>query len=305
MIARRFLGPIRSILVASALAALLAMSGASADGRQAKIGVLRIASTGTLSGKADSAKEKAGAETLRQFIKDETGLENEILGQVSWQELADKLAKAQLHIGVFQGHEFAWAQAKHPELKALALGVNGQRLSVVSVMAHRDNPAADFAGLRGQNLAVPAASRSFVRLFVDQQSGGDGKKADAFFSKITTPDEIEDALDDVVDGKVQAAVIDQSALEAYKRRKPGRFNKLKEVAHSHPFPPIVVAYYGSTLDETTRRKFKDGLLSAARKEKGELLLTLSRLSGFEAVPEDFATVLAETRKLYPAPSRKE
>ena len=266
--------------------------------------MLRIGATGTLCGKADSAKEKAGAETLRSFIKDETGLDNAIVGQVNWQELVGKMAKGQLHIGVFQGHEFAWAQEKHPDLKPLAIGVNGQRYSVAIVLANRDNPANNFAGLRGQNLAVPSASRSFVRLFVDRQSASEGKKAEAYFSQITTPDNLEDALDDVVDGKLQAAVVEQVALEAFKRRKPGRFNKLKEVARSQPFPPTVVAYYGATLDESTLRKLKAGLLGAARKEKGEMLLTLSKLSGFETVPEDFARVIVETRKQYPPPSSK-
>src|SRR5207244_6848780 len=55
-----------------------------------------------------------------------------------------------------------------------------------------------------------------------------------FFPKITSPENTEDALDDVVDGVVQAAVVDRAGLEAYKRRKPGRFNRLKEVARSQP-----------------------------------------------------------------------
>src|SRR5262249_29423954 len=124
---------------------------------------------------------------------------------------------------------------------------------------------------------------------------------DAFFSKITFPDNVEDALDDVVDGLVQATVIDRAALDAYKRRKPGRFKRLQEVVRSQPFPPTVVAYYNAALGEATLRRFKDGLLGGASKEKGEMLLTLSRLTGFETVSKDFSRVLAETRKAYPPP----
>ncbi len=54
------------------------------------------------------------------------------------------------------------------------------------------------------------------------------------------------------------------------------------------------------LDDATLRRFQEGLLNAKRKEKGERLLTLFRLTGFEAVPKDFDAVLAETRKAYPA-----
>ena len=70
------------------------------------------------------------------------------------------------------------------------------------------------------------------------------------------------------------------------------------------FPPAVVAFYASVLDEATLRRFKERLLAAASKEKGETLLTLSRLTGFVSVPEDFVKVLAETRKAYPPPNLK-
>ena len=43
-------------------------------------------------------------------------------------ELADKMTKGELQLGVFQGYEFAWAQEKQPQLKPLALAVNVYRL---------------------------------------------------------------------------------------------------------------------------------------------------------------------------------
>src|SRR5262249_9243492 len=268
------------------------------DGRQAGVRVLRIGATGTLTGNADSPKEKAGAATLHRFIKDETGLDNEILGQMGWPDLADKLAKGRLHLAVFQGYEFAWAQGRHPGLQPLAVAVNGDPYPVACVLARQDNPAKDFAGLQGRSLSLPVTSHGYLRLFVERRSEAGGKNPEAFFSTITSPDNVEDALDDVVDGKVQATVVDRAALAAYKRRKPGRFSRLKVVARSQPFPPAVVAYYGSALDKATLRRFQDGLLGAARKEKGQMLLTLCRLTGFEAVPGDFGRVLARTREAY-------
>ena len=137
---------------------------------------------------------------------------------------------------------------------------------------------------------------------MDSQSQANGKRSDAFFSKITSPENVEDALDDVVDGKIQLTAVDRVGLEAYKRRKPGRFKQLKEIARSQPFPPAVVAYYGGALDAQTLRLVKDGLLNAAKKDKGEMLLNLSHLTSFEDVPEDFAQVVARMRKAYPAPN---
>jgi len=281
------------------LAAVLALPFALARGQQARIDVLHIGATGTLAGEADSQKEKAAVQTLRRFIKDETGFTNDITRQEDWQQLADKMKKGELQVGVFQGYEFAWAQQKDPDLKPLAVAVNGQGYPVAYVLAQRDNAARDFADLKGQSLCLPITSQGFPRLFLERRSEANGQKADAFFSKITRPDNIEDALDDVVDGKLRAVVVDGTALKAYQRRKPGRAKQLKEVARSEPFPPMVVAYHGSTLDEATLRLFKDGLLRAANNQKGEMLLTLSRLTGFEDVPADFPLVLEETRKAYP------
>jgi ABC-type phosphate/phosphonate transport system substrate-binding protein len=287
-----------------ALAILLVLFCAPARGQPAKIDILRIGSTGSLTGNADSPREKAGTETLRSFIKDETGMKNEVLPKKNWQDLAGNLAKGEVHLGVFAGYEFAWLKEKNADLKPLALGVNGYRYPSAHLMAKSDSPARDFAGLQGQSLALPVTNQSFLRLFLERRSEAAGKKVESFFSQIVSPDTVEDALDDVVDGKVQVTAVDQAAYEAYKRRKPGRFKQLKEVVRSERFPPIVVAYYGSTLDADTLRRFKDGLLGAAGKPKGETLLTLSHLTGFEAVPDDFARMLAATRKAYPPPGEK-
>ena len=108
-------------------------------------------------------------------------------------------------------------------------------------------------------------------------------------------------MDDVVDKVVQAAVVDRVGLEAYKRRKPGRFAQLKELEHSPAFPPPLVAYYDEVVDQQTRQRFKDGLLTAKDKEKGQRLLNLFKLTGFDVPPRDFGQVLAETRKAYPPP----
>jgi ABC-type phosphate/phosphonate transport system substrate-binding protein len=213
------------------------------------------------------------------------------------------MGQAELHLAMFQGYEFAWAQEKYPELKPLAIAVNGERYPVAHVVTRRSNPARQFVALQGGSLSLPVTSHGFLRLFVERQSEANGKNSETFFATITFPDNVEDALDDVVDGRVQATVVDQAALDAYKRRKPGRSRQLKEVARSQPFPPMVVAYHGSTLDSATLQRFQHGLLNAVNKKKGETLLTLSRLTGFEPVPEDFDRVLAETRKAYP-PGKK-
>jgi hypothetical protein len=210
------------------------------------------------------------------------------------------MARKQLRLGVFQGSEFAWAQDKQSGLKPLAVAVNVYRYPVAYVITRRE-AAKEFAGLQGQSLSIPVTGQGVLRLFVQRQCEARGKKLDAFFSKVIAPDNAEDALDDVVDGVTAATVVDRAALEAYKQRKPGRFNQLKPVAKSEPFPPPVIASFDNVVDEATRDRFLKGLLGAADKERGQTMLTMFRLTGFERVPDDFGKVLDETRKAYPPP----
>jgi ABC-type phosphate/phosphonate transport system substrate-binding protein len=272
----------------------------AAAGKAARAEELLIGTTGTLAD-VGVANEKAALDTLKAFIKDETGMENQIIRQKNWRELAEKMTKGKLQVGVFQGIEFAWAQEKYPAVKPLALAVNLYRYPVVYVVTKKDSSAKDFAGLKGQTISLPAANTAMT-MFVEHECKRASKDAKSFFSKIVEQKNVEDALDDVVDGVVNATAMDGAALQAFKRRKPGRFNQLKQVAHSDPLPPAVIACCDATLSAETRTRFRNSLINAASKERGKTMLTLFRLTGVEAVPADFDKVLARTRKTFAAPN---
>jgi ABC-type phosphate/phosphonate transport system substrate-binding protein len=284
----------RCAVKAGALGVLLLTSAAAAEDK-----VLHIGASESLHAGPTGSKEKVALESLRSLIKMETGLDNDIVDLKNWRDIAERMSKGSLQVGVFPGHEFAWAQEKYPKIKPLALAVNTYHYPIACLVVAKDSTVKDFAGLAGKPFALSIAEGSHVRLFVDRQAQAAGKKPDAFFSKITAPDNIEDALDDVVDGTVQATVVDRAGLETYKRRKPGRFEQLRELARSPAFPPTVIAYYDTALDAKTIQRFRDGLMGASRKEKGQTLLTFFRLTGFEGIPKDFDLVVSENRKAYP------
>ncbi len=289
--------------LAPALAAVLAGPGA-AEAPRPRIAFLHIGKCESLVPANKTAKQKASKKTLYKFIKDETGLNSEITHEKDWQVLADKMARGDIQIGAFQGYEFAWAQARYPVLKPLALAVNGYRYPVACVVVRRDNRASDFAGLQGQSLALTVTTQGCLALFLDRQTHVAGKERDAYFSRTISCPNYEDALDDVYDEVTQAALVDQGALEAYRRRKPGRYRHLKVVARSQRFPPVVLAYYEGALDPATRRKFLNGLVAANRTEKGRMMMTLFKLTSFQTIPEGFDELLADVRKAYPVPGGK-
>jgi len=262
---------------------------------------LHIGTSGNLALDASNGKEDVAIDNMRSFIKDETGFANDIHRQKDWHELAEKLQNKELQLGVFQRYEFAWARAKYPKLEPLAIAANGYPYRYAIILTRQDDKATDFKGLQGQALALPNVRQEHLRLYIDHMSQKQGKQPEAFFARVTSPESIEDAMDDVVDGIVQAAVVDRVGLEAYKRRKPGRFTRLKVVAQSQALPAPLVAYYDQTLDKATLDRFRDGLLNASQREMGQRLLNLFKLTGFEAMPHDFDQVLAQTQKDYPAP----
>jgi ABC-type phosphate/phosphonate transport system substrate-binding protein len=281
----------------------LAVGCISAAQEPSKGQLLRIGTSGSLALNT-GVSESAAIDTLKSFIKDETGFDNDILKQKNWRELSEKMRNGQLDLGVFQGHEFAWAKEKYPELNVLTIAIDVYRNRYAYIVARKDSSVSNVAGLEGQAMAIPSSSEGQLSLFVAHEARQAGKSPESFFSRITQPKNVEDALDDVVDGAVQATVVDRVGLEAYKRRKPGRFQQLKEVAHSAPFPSPVVASFNAKLDSATIDKIVSGLLNANQKDRGQRLLDMFKLTGFERQPPDFDKLLAATRKNYPPPDQE-
>src|SRR5262249_32174881 len=174
----------------------------------------------------------------------------------------------------FMGYEFAWAEARYPQLKVLAVGLNKHSYRYPTLVVRRDGPAGDLAHLRGKTLALPRSGQGYGRLFAAAQSRLEGQDPAALLGPIDRFADVEAPLDDVVDGIQTAAVVDRLGLEAYQRRKPGRFARLKKLSESPPMPPALIAYYDGNLDPETVTRLRDGLTNAHKRKTGELFLTL-------------------------------
>ena len=124
---------------------------------------------------------------------------------------------------------------------------------------------------------------------------------DRFFAQVIRPADLEDALDNVVDGTVQVTVVDAVALENYQHRKPGRFAKLKIVVDSEVFPAAVVAYHPGSLGEPALKRFREGMVGASQTRRGQQMLALCRMTGFEIIPTDYDQILSDIIKAYPPP----
>jgi ABC-type phosphate/phosphonate transport system substrate-binding protein len=215
--------------------------------------------------------------------------------------VGQQLASDKFQLAVFHGIEFAWARQKYPELRPLMIAVNQQRHLRAHLVIRADNPAASLKDLKDKPFGLPRQTREHCHLFVERQCRECGNAPVSFFSKIANPPSAEEALDDVLDGIIQATVVDGVSLDSFKRRKPGRFAKLKDLQVSEVFPAAVVVYRPGTLNEATLKRFSDGLLNTHRTILGRQMLTMWKLTGFEQVPPDYDQNLSEIVKHYPAP----
>ncbi len=259
--------------------------------------VLKIGTVGPL---APGGKGNTAEATLKDFVRDESKLTAEVVRQDSWQKLADGLADKSIQVGIFSGSEFVWALDRRATIKPMVLAVQGPRYPVVYVIVAKTDSAKSMTDLKGKAIAIPEGMR-YLRLFVEQQAQKAGQPADAFFSKIVTPEFREEAIDEVVDGKLAAAVVDGGALETYKRRNQARFAKIRELVHSEKLIPVIIAYADGSIDDATRQQFQDGMINANKGDRGKHLLGTFKLSSFDVPPADFSDIAKQTLRAFPLP----
>jgi ABC-type phosphate/phosphonate transport system substrate-binding protein len=241
-------------------------------------------------------------EPFGAVMKEATGFPGELTPGGDVYAVAKKLSAGDLHLAVFHGFEFAWAQQRHPELKPLMVAVNAQREVRAYVLVRKDSDAATLADLKGKDLSIPKRSREHCRLFVERHTGdGTGCDMKDFYGHVVASANVETGLDELCQGKVQAAVVDTLGLEFYKDLKPGCFARLKVLKQSDPFPAAVIAYRAGTLDDAALTKFRDGLVNAHKSELGREIMKMWKVAAFETVPPDYAQGLADVLRAYPPP----
>ena len=244
-------------------------------------------------------------EPFKQVMRDTAGINGELIIGADAFAVARDLSANKVQLGVFHGHEFAWVQQKHPELKGLMIAVHAQHQVSAYVLVPCTSTAVTFADLKGKDFSVPRRTKEHCRVFVERHCQGDGTcGSKEYFSHIVNSANVETALDDLFAGKFDAAIVDSIGLEFYKELQPGRFSKFKVLKQSDAFPPAVIAYRQGGLDEATIARVRDGLSSAHKTDMGREMMKMWKITSFEPVPASFGQALAECIKAYPMPENK-
>ncbi|HZY85533.1 MAG TPA: PhnD/SsuA/transferrin family substrate-binding protein [Gemmataceae bacterium] len=294
----------RNVIRAGAAAAALGLvafllqpapAGSAAPGGR----VVRVGLIGTLFRNMPEPIMQAAMRPFKSLLEAQTGMTGELVAGGDVGHLAALLKEDKVQFGVFHGVEFAWARLNHPSLRPLIVAVNGRPAMHAVVVVPLDSKAATCADLKGKTVALPADSREHCRLFFDRRCVAPGCCPEKFFGRVVYPGDVEEALDDVVDCKVDALVVDGLTLEAYQKLKPGRAARLRTLRRSEPFPAAVVAYQPGSLSDDLLARFRDGLLGASSSRRGQRLLEMCKITSFKLVPDDYEEMLKAIAKAYP------
>jgi ABC-type phosphate/phosphonate transport system substrate-binding protein len=242
------------------------------------------------------------SEPLRALMEEQTGLRGE-LRAVEAMELARQLKEKTAQVGVFHGYEFGWARQQFPDLKALVVCTTEHPVFHAHLIVRKDSPASSCGDLKGKVLSLPSISRGHLHLYLERRCPAASSDPRSFFREVRRPTSAEEALDDVVYGDAQAALVDRLALDEYQKSRPARLNKLRVLHQSEAFPPSVIAYHAGSLDEATLKRFREGLLQARGSARGQTLLKMCRITGFAPASAEFELLLGEIIKGYPPPAK--
>jgi hypothetical protein len=109
------------------------------------------------------------AAPFNKLVFDQTGLTSGVTHDGPWPNVADKLMKGDYEVGVFLGHEFAWAQAKYPDLEPIVKIVPLHRNLQAFLIVRYDCEAKTIADLKNKKLALPNGFVDHSILFFQAQ----------------------------------------------------------------------------------------------------------------------------------------
>jgi ABC-type phosphate/phosphonate transport system substrate-binding protein len=240
---------------------------------------------------------------FRSLLEAQTGMSGRLVSGGDAQHLGQRLKAGEIHLGIFHGIEFAWAKEKIPQLKPLLIAVNKQPYLRAHLIVKNDDKVQSLGDLKRGVVALPNLSREHCWLFLERSCVPEGQKPESFFNRVSRPRDAAYAIDDVLDGVAQAAVIDDADLQEYRKQSPEYFAKVKDLLQSEPFPCAVIAYYPGTLSTELLEQFRTGMLAAKDSRQGQQMMQLCRITSFEDVPPNFEQMLNAIAKAYPAPAK--
>ncbi len=260
--------------------------------------LIRIGMIASLFDEKDEKQVLAQMQPFADSVKQRTGVNGEFVVVKDAQTMGAMLKDGRLHLGILHGVEYGWLKPSCPDCRPLLIAINETPTLTAHLLVPRDSPTKEIAELMGKRLILPRRTLNHTRLYLERLIGGE---LDAHFDVIKGSPNLDEAMDAVIDGKADCTALGNVAMETYRQRKPGRFNRLRVLAESPPFPAAVIIRRPGTRRADEIEKFRASLLTSHETIEGRQTLNLWRLTAFQEVPQDYERQIAEIVKRYPPP----
>jgi ABC-type phosphate/phosphonate transport system substrate-binding protein len=286
------------IFFAATLAVILLPGALSAEDKV----VYRIGVPRSVFREVPPALVSFAGQPFKDIMKAQTGLSGEVSIEPDAMTVAKAIAAGKMRLGVFLGHEFAWIKQKYPKLEPIVCTVPRPKQIQAMLLVRYDCKAANLGELKGSRLAMATTLRDHARLFLEKRRSDE--MGDGTFCSTEKADTVHNAIHKVIDGEADVTVADFAAWNYFQKLYPGLSQNVRVLSQSDVFPPTVIAYETGTIDESTLKAIRDGLITAHENSKAMRMLNLIRVDRFDAVPEKYDEDLKRCLKTCPAPIDK-
>jgi ABC-type phosphate/phosphonate transport system substrate-binding protein len=265
---------------------------------------VKVGLTDTIFPGLKGARLQKAVRPFRSLLEKATEERGEAVQAGDTKALAALLKEGKVQMGVFQGYEYAWAREINPGLEPIVISVPGEKKLHAYLVVRSSSSCKKPADLRKKVLARPSELPAHCKLFLERKCLPESSTPSKFYKKVQRTEDTEEALDNVVNGLAQAALVDGRAWVSYRESKPGAARKLRVLLASEPFPCAVIATQRGRYSADRVKRVRESLVNARRTKRGQQLLEQLRLTGFEPMPADYGKLLDKVARDYPPPWKK-
>jgi ABC-type phosphate/phosphonate transport system substrate-binding protein len=237
---------------------------------------------------------------VNQPVKDtlqyHTGYTTEVTNRSSALKVAKDIDDGKVQLGVFLGHEYAWAKQQYPDLEPLVLAVQSPG-EVQAVFLVRENAKAkSLSEFKDARFARAHLLRDYANLYLEKSQAEVLKGS---FTKVEKTTNAHTAIHKVIDGEADITLVECAAWNYFQKLYPGRAQNVKVLQQSEVFPPTVIVYKKNGLTEVARTRIREGLLASEKTTRGQTMARMIEIERFEVVPNDFEQRLELVNQAYP------
>jgi ABC-type phosphate/phosphonate transport system substrate-binding protein len=235
-------------------------------------------------------------DALKRFLEARTQREVDV-ETLTLDGLIEGLDRGDYDLGLVAGVDYATLAAPYPNLQPLVFGNLGRRVDP-GVTSHVIVRAADRVGsladLKGKALALSRFTRYPDLSFLRSAVAASGQEWIGYF---TPPKQTEkdtaSAIDDVVSGDADLAVVSGDDLASYRLRHPGKARRLAVLADSDQAPAPVILYNQKATLPLSVDDLRRSLITGRAADLKTVLIVRAvyAIQGFGGIDQSFLDLL--------------